>query len=162
MATVSKSSASNKEATDTDESNELLASKSQAQLKREVRARLKHLGPAASAQFTNSRLNKQVSGFTDFLREQSVVGVAVGLVLGTQIKTVVDQFVSSFLNPVLGLILPGVGSLASKSFKVEANNKIEIFSWGAFVSTLISFLVITILVYYTFKLLRLDKLKKVS
>ncbi|HEV2403457.1 MAG TPA: MscL family protein [Candidatus Saccharimonadales bacterium] len=142
------------------ESHEALATKSQAQLKREMRARMRHLDTGASTDFMNELFSRQVNGFVDFLREQSVVGVAVGLVLGTQIKTVVDQFVSSFLNPTLGLILPGVGGLASQDFRLHANGKTVVFTWGAFVSTLISFTVIAMLVYYTFRALRLDKLKK--
>jgi large conductance mechanosensitive channel protein len=106
------------------------------------------------------RVSKEISGFADFLREQSVVGIAVGLVLGTQIKVIVDQFVSSFLNPALGILLPGTGGLAKKNFTVYARGKPEVFYWGAFVSTLISFVFLAAIVYYTIKALKLDKLKK--
>lgn len=108
----------------------------------------------------SGQVSKEINGFADFLREQSVVGIAVGLVLGTQIKVIVDQFVSSFLNPALGIILPGTGGLAKKSFTVYARGKPEVFYWGAFVSTLISFVFLAVIVYYTIKALKLDKLKK--
>ena len=137
-----------------------LASMSEAQLKREVQARMKHLGPMASAEVLNDAVNKQVNGFMDFLREQSVVGLAVGLVLGTQIKQVVDQFIQSFVNPLIGLFLPGKGTLAEQTFTLHLGAKAGTFGWGSFVAILISFVFVAIIVYYVFKGLKLDKLTK--
>lgn len=137
-----------------------LAEKSQAQLKREVRARMKHLDSRTSTELVNGALNKQVNGFVDFLREQSVVGLAIGLVLGTQIKQVVDQFIASFVNPLVGLLLPGKGTLADKTFTLQIGNKTGTFGWGTFVMTMISFLFVAAIVYYVFKGLKLDKLMK--
>jgi large-conductance mechanosensitive channel len=137
-----------------------LASKTDAELKREVQARLKHMGPLASAEVMNDALNKQVSGFIDFLREQSVVGLAIGLVLGTQIKQLVDQLITSFFNPLIGLLLPGKGTLAEKTFTLHIGPKSGTFGWGAFAATLISFIFVAAVVYYVFKGLKLDKLTK--
>src|SRR5882672_2622074 len=39
-----------------------------------------------------------VSGFAEFLREQSVVGLAIGLVIGAQVKALADQLIASFIN----------------------------------------------------------------
>lgn len=137
-----------------------LADKSEAQLKREVRARMRQLGPIASADLVNEAVNKQFSGFVEFLREQSVVGLAIGLVLGTQIKQVVDQFIASFINPLIGLLLPGKGTLADKTFTLQLGHKTGTFGWGTFVMTLISFIFVAAIVYYVFKGLKLDKLVK--
>lgn len=100
------------------------------------------------------------NGFVDFLREQSVVGLAIGLVLGTQAKALVDTLMSSFINPFVGLFLPGAGSLATKSFSISLFNKQAIFGWGAFVSMLLTFVIVAAVVYYVFKGLGLDKLDK--
>lgn len=97
-----------------------------------------------------------LQGFTDFIREQGVVGLAVGLVLGTQIKGLVDQLVASFVNPLVGLLLPGGGSLQEKAFHVSDQS----FKWGAFVSQLISFVIVAAVVYFGVKGLKLDKLDK--
>lgn len=137
-----------------------LANKTDAELKREVQARLKHMGPLASAEVMDDVLKKQVSGFVDFLREQSVVGLAIGLVLGTQIKQLVDQLITSFLNPLIGLLLPGKGTLAEKTFTLHIGPKSGTFGWGAFAATLISFVFVAAIVYYVFKGLKLDKLTK--
>jgi large conductance mechanosensitive channel len=99
-------------------------------------------------------------GFINFMREQGVVGLAIGLVLGAQIKSLVDQMVASFINPLVGLLLPGKGSLAEKSFHLSLGFKGQDFLWGAFVAQLISFIAVAAIVYYVVKGLKLDKLDK--
>jgi len=106
------------------------------------------------------RVKKQFQGFSDFVREQGVVGLAVGFVLGTQVKTLVDQLVASFINPLLGLLLPGKGSLAEKSFSVTWFDKTQLFVWGAFAFQLITFLIVAFVVYIVVHSLKLDKLDK--
>lgn len=107
-----------------------------------------------------SIVRKQVRGFADFLREQSVVGLAIGLVLGTQAKQLVDQLIASFFNPFVGLLLPGQGSLDQKKAILHVGGKTAEFGWGAFIISLLTFLIVAALVYYVFKGLRLDRLKK--
>ena len=97
-----------------------------------------------------------LQGFTDFVREQGVVGLAVGLVLGTQIKGLVDQLVLSFINPFIGLLLPGNKGLKDMAFHISD----QAFGWGAFVSQLISFVLVAAVVYFGVKGLKLDKLDK--
>lgn len=107
------------------------------------------------------RVLRPLQGFVDFIREQGVVGLAIGLVLGTQIKQLVDQFVTSFANPLLGLVLPGKGDLAQKVFTVSLSGKTpQEFKWGAFAAQFISFLVVAAVVYYVVKALKLDKIDK--
>lgn len=108
----------------------------------------------------NGVAGKHLGGFREFIQEQGVVGLAIGLVLGIQVKAVVDQIVASFINPVLGIVLPGTGSLAEKSFALTIGDKVGDFKYGAFISVLISFLTVAALVYYGVKALRLDKLEK--
>ena len=102
----------------------------------------------------------RANDFKEFIRNQGVVGLAVGLVLGVQVKAVVDQIVASFINPVLGIILPGGGGLADKSFALTIGEKEATFSYGAFISVMISFVTVAMLVYFGVKALRLDKLEK--
>lgn len=99
-------------------------------------------------------------GFVDFIREQGVVGLAIGIVLGAQIKTLVDSFVISFVNPILGLLLPGNGDLATKVLRVSVGAKTAVFTWGAFLMQFISFIIVAAIVYYVVKGLKLDKLDK--
>lgn len=111
--------------------------------------------PAASKHVSN-----QLSGFNEFLKEYGVVALAVGFVFGAQVKSVVDQFTSSVINPVLGLVLPGTGNLAEKSWVVHSSGKTTVFAWGALAETLISFIIIAFLIYFTVKAFQLDRLTK--
>ncbi len=99
-------------------------------------------------------------GFMGFVREQGVVGLAIGLVIGTQVKTLADQLVISFINPLLGLLLPGSGALADKKYHMRLMDKGQDFLWGAFVAQLISFMVVAAVIYFVFKGLKLDRLDK--
>lgn len=101
-----------------------------------------------------------VNGFIDFLREQSVVGLAIGLVIGTQTKALADQLIASFINPLIGLLLPGRGTLDQKTFVLHLHEKSAVFAWGSFMATLLSFTTTAIVVYVVFKSLKLDRLTK--
>ena len=104
---------------------------------------------------------KQVSGFAGFLREQGVVGLAIGLVLGIQVKAVVDQFMASFVTPLLSLVLPGnQESFARRSFSITVAGNTQTFVWGSFVISLLTLIIVATIIYYAYKLLRLDKLSK--
>lgn len=107
-----------------------------------------------------SRTGQQFGGFVEFMRQQGVIGLAIGLVLGVQIKALVDQLVASFINPILGLVMPGPGALSAKSFTLSLGSKQAIFTYGAFLEVLISFIIVALVVYVMFKMLRLDKLDK--
>jgi large conductance mechanosensitive channel len=132
---------------------------------KEVSTKLKNMGPIAKAEVVNQvfekAVSKQFTGFVGFLREQSVIGLAIGIVIGTQVKTVVDALVAGFINPMVALLMPGSGDLAQKIFVVHrAGHGSQQFKWGNFVATLISFVIVALVIYFGFKLLKLDKLDK--
>lgn len=95
-------------------------------------------------------------GFMDFIREQGVVGLAVGFILGGAVSKVVASLVSDIINPVLGIVLGATGGLDEASIKIGSARIL----WGSFISTTIDFLVIALVVYYGVRLLKLDKLDK--
>jgi large conductance mechanosensitive channel len=102
----------------------------------------------------------RANDFKGFIQKQGVIGLAIGLVLGVQVKAVVDQIVASFINPILGVVLPGSGGLADKSFALSIASKEAVFAYGSFISVMISFTTVLLLVYFGIKALRLDKLDK--
>ncbi|HET7639336.1 MAG TPA: MscL family protein [Ktedonobacteraceae bacterium] len=134
--------------------------KEERQVQREVKQKLSRLDPLARAEVVNDVVSRQFTGFIDFLREQSVVGLAIGLVFGTQVKQLVDAVVNNFINPLVGLILPGNSDLAKKTFTLHLDGKTAVFGWGSFISTFISFLAVTAIVYAIFRTLKLDRLAK--
>jgi large conductance mechanosensitive channel len=94
------------------------------------------------------------------LREQGVVGVGIGLVLGIQVKAVVDVIMASFVNPVTELLLPGQESLSRQTATLTLGNQSVVIGWGAIVYSLFTFVMVAVIVYAGFKLLKLDKLTK--
>lgn len=97
-----------------------------------------------------------MKGFLNFIREQGVVGLAVGFILGGAVSKVVSALVTDVINPILGLILGAAGDFKAAFFMIGESKVM----WGDMVSTLIDFVVIALVVYFGVKLLRLDKLDK--
>lgn len=103
---------------------------------------------------------KGTKGFVKFLQEQGVAGLAIGFIIGAQARLVVDQFNASFVDPLLGLIIGSPDGLNNQTFTLSlGSNKAE-FAWGAFAYTLINFIIVSLIVYITYKLLHLNKLEK--
>lgn len=98
----------------------------------------------------------QFQGFLDFVREQGVVGLAIGFVMGGAVSKVVSSLVTDIINPVVGLILGSAGNLKDMALSV---GPVKIM-WGDFVSATIDFLIIALIVYYGFKILSLNRLAK--
>lgn len=102
---------------------------------------------------------KWFQGFVDFIREQGVVGIALGLTLGLAAKSLVDSLVANIFNPILAL-LAGRGSLVSLSIclrEIEASCTAK-FGYGQFLSDLLSFILLLVIFYFVVKALKLDKL----
>lgn len=97
-----------------------------------------------------------IFGFVDFIREQGIIGLAIGFILGGAISKVVSSMVADIINPVLGLILGSTKGLEN-AYIPFFGARIMI---GSFVATLIDFIVIASVVYLGIKLLKLDKLEK--
>lgn len=93
-------------------------------------------------------------GFVEFIRRQGIVGLAIGFILGGAVSKVVSAMVQDIINPLLSLVLGVTEEL--KNAKI-AINQVEI-RWGDFVSNLIDFFVIAVIVYFGFKGLGLDRL----
>lgn len=131
---------------------------------KELKTKLTNLSPLATAEVVNDAVSKsvskQVTGFTDFLREQSVVGIGIGIVFGAQVKVVVDAIMAGFVNPITQLMLPGSGGLAKQTFQLSFDGKTVAIGWGAIVYSLITFVLVAIIIYAAYKLLKLDRLKK--
>ncbi len=102
------------------------------------------------------KVPKPFQGFVDFVREQGVVGLAIGLVLGTAVKELVDALVIAFVDPLVGIVVPNADNLANASFWFRGSE----FKWGVFVSVLIRFIAIAGVIYYTVHLLKLNRIDK--
>ncbi len=97
----------------------------------------------------------RLSGFADFIREQGVIGLAIGFILGGAVSKTVSSFVENVANPVIGILL-GKVDLADKALTIGTIT----LKYGAFISSIIDFLIIAAVIYFGFKGLRLDRLDK--
>jgi large conductance mechanosensitive channel len=97
----------------------------------------------------------QVTGFVDFIREQGVMGLAIGFILGGAVSKTVTSLVENVINPLIGILL-GKVNLVDRAWTVgKATLK-----YGAFISSVIDFIIIAAVGYISFKLLKLDRLDK--
>jgi len=94
-------------------------------------------------------------GFIAFIREQGVVGLAVGFILGGAVSKIVASLVDNLVNPIVGLAL-GKVDLADKAITLGSAS----LRYGKFISTLVDFIIIAAVVYFGVKMLGLDKLDK--
>ncbi|PIR98327.1 MAG: large conductance mechanosensitive channel protein MscL [Candidatus Colwellbacteria bacterium CG10_big_fil_rev_8_21_14_0_10_41_28] len=94
-----------------------------------------------------------MKGFTNFIREQGVMGLAIGFILGGAVSSVVTALVNDIVNPLIGTF---IGQQADSLNSLTFYN----ISYGHFISVLIDFLIIAAVIYFAFKGLKLDKLDK--
>ena len=99
-----------------------------------------------------------VEGFMNFLREHTVVSLAVGFAIATQAQTVIKQLIASFIDPLYGLLFNE--KLSAKAFTLHFNGHTQQFAWGQFVYTFIDFLFVLLAIYWIVKAFGLDRLEK--
>lgn len=94
-----------------------------------------------------------VKGLIEFIRKQGVVGLAIGFIVGVAVGQVVTSLVTDLVNPVIGLV---VGNRNLDELVFHAGK--ATFNYGHFIGVLINFIIILAVVYFLFKVLRLERL----
>ena len=97
-----------------------------------------------------------MKGFLNFIREQGVVGLAVGFILGGAVSKVVSALVTDIVNPLLGLALGAAGGFKTASFGIGSAQIL----YGDLISTVIDFIVVALVVYFGVQMIGLNKLDK--
>src|SRR3989344_5295405 len=94
-----------------------------------------------------------LAGFIDFIRDRGVAGFAIGFILGGAAQKLVQALMDDIINPLVGII-----------FNTENLTQYTIgaFKIGDFVSVLVNFFILCLVVYIAFKLLKLEKLDKLK
>jgi len=95
-------------------------------------------------------IKEPFTGFIQFIREQGIVGLAIGFILGTSINKVVTSLVNDIIQPSIGLLFGAGQDLVSLKFRN--------IMYGRFLAGLIDFAIIAAIVYFGFKGLKLDRL----
>lgn len=107
----------------------------------------------------SEKLNRHpntLAGFLEFVREQGVVGLAVGVVIGVAVKDTVDRIVAGFINPLLEILLPTGEKLKNAKFTLAGSD----FLWGSVLSSVINLLMVAAVVYIVLKIVGLEKIDK--
>lgn len=92
------------------------------------------------------------AGFSNFLKNQGVVTLAIGFILGTAISKFVSSLVTDIINPILNFFMGGVDDLSTKVFHLGKST----IHYGTFLNSGIDFIVIALVVYLGVKLLGID------
>lgn len=95
-----------------------------------------------------------VKEFVDFLQTFGVIGLAIGFVIGLASGSLVTALVRDLINPLIGLVLPGDLATLSYSTNATLSGKQVTFAYGDFLSYIINFLVIALVVFVAYKQLK--------
>ncbi len=97
-----------------------------------------------------------VSQFREFLLKTNALALAIGVIIGGALGTVVNSLVSDIIMPPIGVVLGGV-DFSSLKFVLKAavggdpTTEVAI-RWGAFVNAVIAFVVIAFVVWQISKM----------
>ena len=80
--------------------------------------------------------------FKAFVMRGNVLDLAVAVIIGGAFGKIIGSLVNDVLMPLIGLVLGGI-NFADKSFTVGA----AVVKWGAFVQTVIDFLIIAFVIF---------------
>ena len=101
-------------------------------------------------------VKKYVNEFKDFIKEYAIIGMAIAFIMGGATKDLVKSLVNDIIMPLLIPVIPGEAwqeaSLTLGSIVIK---------WGAFLSALINFSILALVVFIIAKkVLKEDKVKK--
>jgi large conductance mechanosensitive channel len=92
-------------------------------------------------------IKSQFKGFVHFIRTQGVAGFAVGFILGRAISDLVGSLVNDVINPLIGIALNRFTDLSKLSWTLAGST----INYGKFISLVINFIILALVVYYGIK-----------
>lgn len=97
-----------------------------------------------------------IQEFKEFLHEYKVMGLAVAFIIGIAATSLVQSLVSNIIMPIITPFIPG-GDWQAATFKMGP----VVISWGAFLSSVINFIIIAFVVFAIAKyVLKEEKVSK--
>ncbi|HEX7112357.1 MAG TPA: large-conductance mechanosensitive channel protein MscL [Mizugakiibacter sp.] len=97
-----------------------------------------------------------LSEFRQFAMRGNVVDMATGIVIGAAFGKIVSSLVDQIIMPPIGLLIGGIDFSSIKTVlkAAGADGKGEVaIQWGAFVNTVISFVIIAFAIFLVIKLM---------
>ncbi len=95
--------------------------------------------------------------FQTFIMRGNVVDLAVAVILGMAFGKIISSLVDGIIMPLIGVLLGGV-NIATKTTHVGQ----AIIKWGAFLQSLLDFLIIAFAVFLLIKMLTALRVPKAS
>jgi large conductance mechanosensitive channel len=97
-----------------------------------------------------------MKGFKEFLEKHQVLGLAVAVIIGTAIGKVVASLVADVIMPLISPLIPGgewraARFILSRTVSPDGKEVINAVNYGAFLGTVVDFLVIAFCVYMIMK-----------
>lgn len=101
--------------------------------------------------------------FMDFLSKYKVMGLAVAFIMGVYLGGLVQALVKDLLMPLIGLLIPGLGNLATFKIAVpptaldaegkptDPNWTGQLFGIGDFLVALITFIIVAFVIFLIVK-----------
>jgi large conductance mechanosensitive channel len=109
--------------------------------------------------------------FKAFAMRGNVVDMAVGIIIGGAFGKIVSSLVNQVVMPPIGLLLGGVDftnlklvlkkEVVDEATKVVTTPEVAI-SYGAFINTVIDFLIVAFVIFMVIKLMSMAKKKQVA
>ncbi len=99
-------------------------------------------------------VKKEVSEFKDFISRGNVIDMAVGVIIGGAFGKIVTSLVSDVLMPLVGIFL---GGLDFSRLSIQIND--ATIAYGAFIQSIVDFLIIAICIFIMIKLFTAFKKK---
>lgn len=100
-----------------------------------------------------------VSEFKAFAMKGTLVDMATGIIIGVAIGKVVSSLVADVIMPPIGVLMGGVDfSNLGYTLQAAAGGAPEVvLKWGAFVQTIIDFLIVAACIFFIVKLINKAK-----
>ncbi len=101
--------------------------------------------------------------FMDFISKYKVMGLAVAFIIGVYLGALVQAFVTGLVMPIIGLVIPGLGNLAtlkvavppteldSQGNPIDPNYTGQLFGLGPFLAALITFVIVAFVIFILVK-----------
>jgi len=100
-----------------------------------------------------------VKEFKEFIARGNVMDMAVGVIIGGAFTAIVNSLVGDIINPLLSLLTGGY-DLTALCIKLGEGEEAASFNYGSFISAIINFLLISIVIFLVIKAMNKVSKKK--
>jgi len=105
-------------------------------------------------------MKKFISEFKEFASRGNVFEMAIGIVLGTTFTAIVNSLVNDIIIPIISSFTFKVNLSALKIVISKSDNTVVSINYGAFLQTIVDFLVVAFCIFIVIKVLNKLKLKR--